>query len=130
VSAELEVAAEVLNRAVLGKDGEAAERLLHDDFVLTSSLGTGLRVERAAWLENLAAISTRSLGTRDAHLEVLGDVGVAVWRMDWEASRGDDDLSGPYLVTDVWLRGEDGWRLRWRSWARLNAEFLVAELAG
>jgi Domain of unknown function (DUF4440) len=129
VSAELEQAADALNRAVRDGDADAAAGLLHDGFVLTSSLGTGLHLEKAAWLESLPEISTRALGVRDGQLEVVGDVGVAVWRMDWEAGLGEDDLSGPYLVTDLWLRGEDGWRLRWRSWARLNAEFLVAELA-
>jgi hypothetical protein len=41
--------------------------------------------------------------------------------MDWSARMGDDDLSGPYVVTDVWARGSSGWRLSWRTWARLNA---------
>jgi ketosteroid isomerase-like protein len=129
VSAELERAAEVLNDAVRDGDGDAAAVLLHDEFVLTSSLGTGLRVDRAAWLDNLGEISTDGLDSRDVRVEELGEVGVVVSRMDWRATWNDDDLSGPYLVTDVWLRGVDGgWRLRWRSWARLNAEFLLEEL--
>jgi len=126
----LEDAARALDEAVRGRDAEAAAPLLHDDFELTSSLGTGLRVDRAAWLENMGAIGTEALSARDAQVEEFGDVGVVVWRMDWQANWGDDDLSGPYLVSDVWLRAGDGWRLRWRSWARLNAEFLVEELTG
>jgi hypothetical protein len=89
-----------------------------------------LLIDKEAWLEGLGRIETEELAARDVQAEVFGDVGVAVWRMDWKARLGGDDLSGPYLVSDVWLRGDRGWRLRWRSWARLNADFLREELRG
>jgi hypothetical protein len=120
---------EKLSAAVRAGDGEAAASLLDDRFVLTSSLGTGLRMEKQAWLQGLSAIETESLTGRDVQAEAFGDVGVAVWRMDWRARMGGDDLSGPYVVSDVWVRGNGGWRLRWRSWARLNAEFPGGELS-
>jgi ketosteroid isomerase-like protein len=128
MSEGLERAAEELNRAVRARDAAAAAMLLDDEFALTSSLGTGLHVDKSAWLDGLDVIETEELGARDVQAQVFGEVGVAVWRMDWRARAGGDDLSGPYVVSDVWLRAEDGWRLRWRSWARLNAEFLREEL--
>jgi Domain of unknown function (DUF4440) len=128
VSRELERAVEELNAAVREGDAEAAAGLLHDEFALTSSLGTGLRIEKTGWLDGLGAIETEQLKARDAQTDEFGDVGVAVWRMDWRAHVGGDDLSGPYLVSDVWLRSDGAWRLRWRSWARLNAKFLREEL--
>jgi hypothetical protein len=124
----LEKLEEELAAAVRGRDRAAAEALLADDFALTSSLGTGLHVDKEAWLAGLGRIETEELRARDVQAEVFSDVGVVVWRMDWEARLGGDDLSGPYLVSDVWLRENGGWRLRWRSWARLNAEFLREEL--
>ena len=105
-------------------DRKLAEPLLDDAFVLTSALGTGLRIERDDWLENLGAIETERLEFRDLQARELGDTGVVVWLMDWTARLGDDDLSGPYVVTDVWSRSGERWRLVWRSWARLNASFL------
>jgi ketosteroid isomerase-like protein len=128
MSEGLERAAEELNRAVRARDAAAAAMLLDDEFALTSSLGTGLHVDKSAWLDGLDVIETEELGARDVQAQVFGEVGVAVWRMDWRARAGGDDLSGPYVVSDVWRRAEDGWRLRWRSWARLNAEFLREEL--
>jgi hypothetical protein len=119
--AELE---EELATAVRARDPEAAGALLDDDFVLTSSLGTGLRVDRDAWLGNLGEIETDELTLRHFVAHEVGEVGVVVSRMDWRARFGDDDLSGPYVVTDVWVGG----RLAWRSWARLNAAFLLEEL--
>jgi ketosteroid isomerase-like protein len=128
VTEELERAVEELNAAVRESDAGAAAGRLHNGFALTSSLGTGLRLDKAAWLDGLGAIETEQLAARDLQTEVFGDVAVAIWRMDWRARAGGDDLSGPYLVSDVWLRAGGGWRLRWRSWARLNAEFLREEL--
>ena len=128
MSAELARAAEELNRAVRERDAEAAADLLDDEFALTSTLGTGLHVGKQTWLDGLDAILTDELTAREAQLREFGDVGVAVWRMDWKARVGGDDLSGPYVVSDVWLRAGGGWRLRWRSWARLNADFLREEL--
>ena len=128
-SRPLAEAAEALDDAVRTCDADAAARLLHDDFELTSSLGTGFRVGKSGWLENVRAIRTECLSRRDVQAQELGDVGVVVWRLDWRARWGDDDLSGPYLVCDVWLRAGEAWQLRWRTWARLNAEFLVEELS-
>jgi Domain of unknown function (DUF4440) len=124
VTEELAALEEELVSAVRARDREAAAALLDDDFVLTSSLGTGLIVEREAWLDNLEAIETDELLVGGLVTHKVGDVGVVVSRMDWSARSGDDDLSGPYVVTDVWV----GRRLAWRSWARLNAEFLLEEL--
>jgi hypothetical protein len=130
VTGDLERLEEELADAVRGQDGDRAAALLDDRFTLTSSLGTGLLVDKKGWLEGLERIETEELAARDVQAEVFGDVGVAVWRMDWRARLGGDDLSGPYLVSDVWLRSDSGWRLRWRSWARLNADFLREELVG
>jgi hypothetical protein len=124
VSSELERLEHELAEAVRASDAERAAALLDDDFVLTSSLGTGNHVERDGWLANLAAIETESLEVRDVQARELAPAGVVVWLMDWRARLGDDDLSGPYVVSDLWRRAEGGWRLAWRSWARLNAEFL------
>jgi ketosteroid isomerase-like protein len=121
MSGELEQAERDLADAVRARDASAAAELLDDEFVLTSSLGTGLRVPKDAWLANLGAIETTALEARDLQARALGDTGVVVWLMDWRARWGDDDLSGEYVVSDVWRRN-GGWRLVWRSWARLNAE--------
>ena len=129
MSEELARAAEALSAAVRDGDVEAAAGLLYDDFTLTSSLGTGLGIDKASWLEGLGAIATEELTARDAQLRELGGVAIAVWRMGWRACVGLDDLSAPYLVTDAWVRADEGrWRLRWRSWARLSADFLRKEL--
>ena len=111
---------DALAAAVRERDAAAARDLLADDFALTSSLGTGLHVEREEWLRALDEIETSALSARAYESRSFGDLEIVVWLMDWEARWRDDDLSGPYVVTDVWRDG----KLAWRSWARLNAEFL------
>ena len=117
---EVQAREERLAEAIRSADRGAADKLLADDFVLTSSLGTGLRVERSQWLETLVELETEAIGFRDFESRRVGSADIAVFLMDFRARWGDDDLTGPYVVTDVW---EDG-RLSWRSWARLNATFL------
>ena len=123
-TADLVALEEELATAVQARARDAAAGLLDDDFVLTSSLGTGLHVEREPWLDNLDAVETDAHSFRHLSARRFGEVGVVVSLMDWRAGLGEDDLSGPYVVTDVWV----GRRLAWRSWARLNAEFLLEEL--
>ena len=127
-AAELEALEDELAYAVRTRDRAAAEQLLDPDFTLTSGLGTGLLVPRDGWLEGLEAIETSALRVRDRQARAFGDTAVVAFRMDWSATLEGDDLSGPYLVTDVWHRAEGGWRLAWRTWARLNATFLLEEL--
>jgi len=122
--AELRRAEHELANAVRLRDLQLAETLDADGFLLTSALGTGLRIAREEWLDGLDEIETERLEFRDLQARVIGETGVVVWLMDWIARLGDDDLSGPYVVTDVWSRTVGGWRLTWRSWARLNADFL------
>jgi ketosteroid isomerase-like protein len=121
VSAELERAEQKLAEAVRASDAEAAGSLLADEFALTSSLGTGLHVDKTEWLATMGQIATESLQVRDLQARELGDIGVVVWLQDWHARIGGDDLSGEYVVSDVW-RHDSEWRLVWRAWARLNAE--------
>jgi hypothetical protein len=120
VSDRLRATEEKLAEAIRSSDRAAAEPLLSEEFVLTSSLGTGLRVEREQWLRTLTEIATETVEFRDFQARDLGETGVVVFLMDFRARRGDDDLGGPYVVTDVWRGG----RLSWRCWARLNASFL------
>jgi hypothetical protein len=41
-------------------------------------------------------------------------VAVVRARLRWDASVGDRNLTGDYLVTDVFTRHDEGWRASWR----------------
>ncbi len=107
--------AEIVERC----DIEAAETLLADDFLLSSVGGVGDRVTRDDWLANLSAMETRSLVCDVLDSRVFGDVGVVRARLSWEVAFGDRDLSGSYLVADVFRREDGRWRVVWRISTRL-----------
>ena len=104
---------------VARRDVEAARRLLADDFVLSSAGGVSPSMPRDAWLATLDRIETRSLECSDVEPRVFGDVAVVRARLRWDASFADRDLTGDYLVTDVFTRRDDGWRASWRVSVRL-----------
>lgn len=101
------------------RDVEAAEQLLADDFLLSSAGGVGDRVTRDEWLDNLPRMETRSLSCDVLDSRLFGDLGVVRARLDWEVSFGDRDLTGSYLVADVFRREDGRWRVVWRISTRL-----------
>jgi ketosteroid isomerase-like protein len=101
------------------RDVEAARRLLADDFVLSSAGGVSPSMSRDDWLATLDQVETRSLECTEVEPRVFGDVAVVRARLRWNASVGGRDLTGDYLVTDVFSRHEEGWRASWRVSVRL-----------
>jgi len=120
VTDQLEAAEGEWARLVERKDADGARRLLAEDFVLSSMGGVGDRVTREAWLDNLQQMDTRSLSCEVLDSRVFGEIGVVRARLRWEATFGERDLTGDYLVADV-FRLEDGrWRAVWRISTRLT----------
>jgi ketosteroid isomerase-like protein len=101
------------------RDVEAARELLADDFVLSSVGGVAPDMPRDAWLGMLNQVETRSLECSDVEPRVFGDVAVVRARLRWDASVGGRDLTGDYLVTDVFTRHGASWRASWRVSVRL-----------
>jgi hypothetical protein len=87
--------------------------------MLTSSGGVAPRATRADWLAMLPQVETQSLESTDVDPRVFGDVAVVRARLKWEASVGGRDLTGDYLVTDVFTRSDGRWRASWRISVRL-----------
>jgi len=97
----------------------AAEQLLADDFVLSSTGGVGEQVTRGAWLETLGEIDTRSLRCDVREVRVFGDTAVVHARLRWDATLGERDLTGEYAVADVFTTRGESWRASWRISVRL-----------
>jgi ketosteroid isomerase-like protein len=119
VSDELASIEEEWVQIVEQRDVPAAEQLLADDFMLSSAGGVADRATRQEWLDTLPGIETRSLSCEVLDSRVFGDLGVARARLDWEASFGDRNLTGSYLVADVFRREDGRWRAVWRISTRL-----------
>jgi ketosteroid isomerase-like protein len=108
--------------AVVGRDTETVERILADDFVLTSEGGVSDNMPREDWLAALPQIDTRSLVCSVTNVREYGSAAVVRGRLRWAATMGDRDLSGEYAVADVFTRTDDRWRASWRISVRLTHE--------
>jgi ketosteroid isomerase-like protein len=120
VSEELQRIEEEWAAAVAESDVGAARDILADDFVLTSSGGVSEHMPREEWLTALPALDTRSLECTDVFVRELGDVAVVRARLRWEATMGDRDLTGEYLVADVFKREGGRWKASWRISTRVT----------
>jgi hypothetical protein len=105
--------------AIAQRDVEAAERLLADDFRLSSSGGVAPVMPRETWLATLPSIETRSLRCEVIEERVFDSVAVVQARLSWDGSLGERDLSGEYAVADVFTRAHGRWQASWRVSARL-----------
>ena len=106
--------------AVAESDVEAAREILADDFVLTSAGGVSEHMPRDEWLAALPGLETRSLECTDVYARELGGVAVVRARLRWDASMGDRDLTGEYLVADVFKREDGHWKASWRISTRVT----------
>lgn len=119
MSDELAAIEEEWRQIVARRDVAAAEQLLAEDFLLSSAGGVGDRVTRKDWLGNLPGMETHSLSCEVLDSRVFGDLGVVRALLDWEVSFADRDLTGSYLVADVFRREEGRWRAVWRISTRV-----------
>ena len=120
MSDELQRIEEEWATAVAEGDVEAAREILAEDFVLTSSGGVSEHMRRAEWLAALPSLDTRSLECTDVFARELGDVAVVRARLRWDASMGDRELTGEYVVADVFKREGGGWKASWRISTRVT----------
>ena len=103
-------------------DVEALDKLLADDFILSSAGGVGERVTRDEWFANLERIDTRSLAVHVSDAREFGDVGVVRARLEWDATLGERSLTGEYAITDVFTRSDGRWRVSWRISTRVSEQ--------
>ena len=95
------------------KDRAALERLLGEDFELSSALGR--RMARDPWLEaamdrlHINWFRFEALEARP--VDAAGEVVVALGRVNQRATAEGREWHGSFLVTDVWVRRDGDWRL-------------------
>jgi ketosteroid isomerase-like protein len=112
--AELLAAEERWLQAVLARDSVAADAILHSDYRLIVGIeGQRLRViPRQEWLAWLPNYRITEHAITDRRVTVYGDTAVVVMLWSQTATApGDRDISGNFLLTDIWQNTPDGWRV-------------------
>jgi ketosteroid isomerase-like protein len=103
-------------QAIANHDVEAAERLLADDFFLSSAIWRDREIEKRTWIETMVeGTETDSIEVHDVQARRFDDLAVVSCRVAWQARWKGEDISDDYMVTDVWRHDEDGWRVVWRA---------------
>jgi ketosteroid isomerase-like protein len=103
-------------QAIADRDVEAAERLLADDFYLSSAIWRDREIEKRTWIETMVeGTETDSIEVHDVQARRFDDLAVVSCRVTWQARWKGEDISDDYVVTDVWRRDQDGWKVVWRA---------------
>ena len=110
---DLAAACVEFDRCVNERDHAAVERVLHDDYALVLVQPAPAVVPRHAWLAMLDDYIVHAWEVEERHVDVDGDTAAVLQRVRMEATVLGQDRSGIFVISDVWRRGTDGWRV-WR----------------
>lgn len=117
-------------RVLLDRDGELAEVCLHDEFALVLVRPSPATMLRDRWLELLPDYVVHSWQVEERVIDVEGDSAAVLQRVDMRATVLGGDRSGTFVISDVWLRGPDGWRLWRRHSTPLSAGVMPGVASG
>lgn len=112
---DLEAAERGLLEALRSGDPAAIAEFLREDFLITTAGWLPEPAGKRAWLDALHGRMTverfdlRLLATR-----MYGDVGVVLAESTQDGTHDGTAYSMTFRYTDVWVRGDTGWRLSTR----------------
>lgn len=128
---DLEAQMGVFQQAILDRDVAAAELVLDDDFALVLVHPASATVSRAKWLDTLPVYDVHQYDVEECTIDVASDGATAsvLHRADMACHVDGVDRSGKFVITDVWRRRPDGWRVWRRHSTPLNAAPLPPALS-
>lgn len=102
------------------KDIAALQDMMADGYALVIAVqDMPLQVvPRNAWLESLEEYEITDAHVDHIHVRVYEDVAVAVMLWHQFARLGGQDRTAQFMLTDIWTRGPQGWRLSERHSSR------------
>lgn len=112
-SDDLEQARRRFQRAIEERDGDAAQEVLDPDYALVLVEPQRTIMPVATWLNVLDGYVIHEYHEEETVTDVVGDLAVVMQRVGMRATVLGEDRSGTFVITDVWRRSSDGWRI-WR----------------
>lgn len=109
----LHAAMQRFQACITNRDRAEAEAVLDDDYALVLVYPSKAVMPRERWLEVLADYVVHDYAARDEVLDVSGDIAVVLHRDEMTATVLGEDRSGTFVITDVWKKRGDAWRI-WR----------------
>ena len=98
---------------VLNRDAALADAVLDDDYMLMLVAPSPALIPRGRWLDVLPDYIVHSYSVQHLDVHIDGDAAAVLQRVDMQATVLGEDRSGVFVITDIWRRRPDGWRV-WR----------------
>ena len=112
------------NAAIQRQDLAAMDRFLADSYFLAIAVhGSPLQIfPRASWLETLKVYKAESLTFDDIRVHCYGDTAVVLLLYTQKATVRGQDRSGQFVLTDIWVKQNEQWRIAERHSSRPEAQ--------
>ncbi len=110
---DLDAALADFRRCVNERDHSTAERVLDEHFALVLVQPTPVEMPRDRWLDTLEDYVVHSWEVEEQRVDVDGDVAAVLQRVRMRATVLGQDRSGVFVISDIWRRRGDEWRV-WR----------------
>ena len=101
------------DRAVLDRDADLAESVLDADYRLVLVQPSSAEMPRDRWLAVLPDYVVDEYTVESQHVHVDGDTAAVLSKVSMRATVLGQDRSGAFVISDVWRRRPEGWRV-WR----------------
>ena len=96
--------------AWIAKDRETCDRILDDEFLLSSARG-GL-MKKPEWLAGaMGPFNCERFDWQEVLVRPFGDIAIVHSTINQCASVGAQDWSGVFMLTDVWALRATGWKV-------------------
>lgn len=82
-------------------------------------------VTKSQWLTNLKGYVTESYSMDDIKVNIYGNTAVAMMLFTQKATVRGQDRSGQFLITDIWNKGNLGWKISERHSSRPEQRSVV-----
>lgn len=125
-SDDLAAAMRRFDDAVQQRDRLAADEVLDEDYALVLVQPTAIVMPRARWLQVLDDYVVHAYVIEEQHIDLVDDVAAVLSRVRMQATVLGADRSGLFVLTDVWRRRDDGWRI----WRRHSSPLSAGEMPG
>lgn len=117
---------EEFQRCIEGRDRTAAEQILDEEYALVLVAPGPATMPRERWLEVLEHYVVHSYESQERLVHTDGDCAAVLHRARMEATVLGEDRSGLFVITDIWRRRGD----RWRLWRRHSTPLAAGPLPG
>jgi hypothetical protein len=107
------------------RDVEAVVDFLHADYALVIAHPSAAIVRRDEWIRTLPSYVIHRWDAAPPVVDIQGRTAVIHHRVDMEATVFGQDRSGPFVLTDCWLRDQDE---VWRVWRRYSTPLAAGEM--